>query len=59
MGMNKNTICAWASFAMFIIGLALILLGILKYVDYAIGFSVVGLGFFTMSWAFHSLKGRV
>ena len=40
MGMNKNTIFAWASFALFIIGAAIILLGVLKYREYAIGFSV-------------------
>lgn len=57
--MNKNAIFAWASIAMFIVGLALVLLGVLKYLDYAIGFSVVGAGFFAMSWTFHTLKGRV
>lgn len=59
MGMNKNTVFAWASFAMFIIGVAIILLGVLKYINYAIGFSVVGIGFFAISWAFNALKGRV
>ncbi|HEY9185254.1 MAG TPA: CAL67264 family membrane protein [Salegentibacter sp.] len=59
MGMNKNTIFGWASFIMFIIGAALILLGVLKYIDYAIGFSVAGIGFFAISWAFNALKGRV
>lgn len=59
MRMDKNTVFAWASFVMFIIGAALVLLGVLKYLDYAIGFSVAGLGFFVMSWTFHSLKGRV
>ena len=59
MGMNKNTIFAWASFALFIIGAAIILLGVLKYREYAIGFSVVGIGFFFISWAFNALKGRI
>ncbi len=59
MGMNKNTIFAWASFFMLLIGIALVLLGVLKYQDYAIGFSTVGIGFFVMSWAFNALKGRV
>lgn len=59
MNMDKNTVFAWASLSMFIIGFALVLLGILKYIDYAIGFSVIGLGFFTMSWTFHNLKGRI
>lgn len=57
--MNKNTIFGWASFIMFIIGAALVLLGVLKYIDYAIGFSVAGIGFFAISWAFNALKGRV
>ena len=59
MGMNKNGICAWASFCMLLVGIALVLLGVLKYRDYAIGFSTVGIGFFVMSWAFNALKGRV
>ena len=59
MGMNKNSIFAWASFFMLLIGIALVLLGVLKYRDYAIGFSTVGIGFFVMSWAFNALKGRV
>lgn len=59
MGMNKNTIFGWSSFIMFLIGTALVLLGILKYEDYAIGFSTVGIGFFAISWAFNALKGRV
>ena len=57
--MNKNTIFGWASFIMCIIGAALVLLGVLKYIDYAIGFSVVGIGFFAISWVFNALKGRV
>jgi hypothetical protein len=59
MGMNKNTIFGWASFMMFLIGAALILLGVIKYIDYAIGFSVAGIGFFAVSWVFNALKGRV
>jgi len=57
--MNKNTVCGWASFVMFLIGAALVLLGVLKYPDYAIGFSTVGIGFFAMSWVFNALKGRI
>lgn len=57
--MNKNTVCGWASFIMFLIGTALVLLGVLKYSDYAIGFSTVGIGFFAMSWVFNALKGRI
>lgn len=59
MGMNKNTVFGWASFVMFLIGTALILLGLLKYIEHAIGFSVAGVGFFAISWAFNALKGRV
>jgi len=59
MGMNKNGICGWASFCMLLIGIELVLLGVLKYREYAIGFSTVGIGFFVMSWAFNALKGRV
>ncbi len=59
MGMNKNSIFGWASFVMFLLGTALILLGLLKYIEHAIGFSVAGLGFFAVSWAFNALKGRV
>ena len=59
MGMNKNSIFAWASFLLFLIGTALVLLGVLKYRDYAIGFSTAGIGFFAISWAFNALKGRV
>lgn len=56
---NKNTIFGWASFFMFIIASSLVLLGVLKYKDYAIGFSVTGIGFFAISWVFNALKGRV
>lgn len=59
MGMNKNSVFAWASFVMFLIGTAIVLLGVLKYEDHAIGFSTVGIGFFAISWAFNALKGRV
>ena len=43
--MNKNTIFAWGSFILTLLGIALILLGVLKYSEYAIGFSVAGVGF--------------
>ncbi|HKJ49663.1 MAG TPA: CAL67264 family membrane protein [Christiangramia sp.] len=59
MAMNKNTIFGWASFLTFLVGTALVLLGVLKYKDYAIGFSVTGIGFFFISWVFNALKGRV
>ena len=44
MSLNKNSIFAWASFILTLLGIALILSGILKYPEYAIGFSVVGIG---------------
>lgn len=59
MRLNKNGICGWASFFMLLVGIALVLLGVLKYRDYAIGFSTVGIGFFVMSWVFNALKGRI
>ncbi len=59
MSMNKNTIFGWASFIMLLIGIALVLLGVIKYKEYAIGFSVVGIGFIAMAWVFNALKGRV
>ena len=57
--MNKNTIFGWASFILTLLGIALIFLGVLKYPDYAIGFSVVGVGFIAIGWAFNALKGRI
>ena len=59
MAMNKNTIFGWASFLTFLVGTTLVLLGVLKYKEYAIGFSVTGIGFFFISWVFNALKGRV
>ena len=59
MGLNKNWIFACASFIMTILGITLVLLGVLKYQEYAIGFSVVGVGFISMGWVFNALKGRV
>ena len=57
--MNKNSIFGWASFILTLLGIALILLGVLKYPDYAIGFSIVGVGFIAIGWAFNALKGRI
>ena len=42
MSLNKNSIFAWSSFILTLLGITLILLGVLKYPEYAIGFSVVG-----------------
>ena len=59
MGMNKNSIFAWASFILFLIGSALILLGVFKYPEYLVELTLAGLGFITIGWAFKALKGRV
>ena len=56
MALNKNGIFAWASFILTVLGIALVLLGVIKYRDYAIGFSVVGVGFISIGWAFNALK---
>ena len=52
MPLNKNGIFSIASLILTIIGIILILLGVLKYTEYAIGFICIG-------WAFTALKGRV
>ncbi|MBC8397509.1 CAL67264 family membrane protein [Flavobacteriaceae bacterium] len=59
MALNKNGIFGIASFILTVLGIALILLGVLKYTDMAIGFSVAGIGFISIGWAFNALKGRV
>ena len=59
MSLNKNSIFAWSSFILTLLGITLILLGVLKYPEYAIGFSVVGIGFIAIGWAFNALKGRI
>ena len=57
--MNKNSIFAWASFILFLIGSARILLGVFKYPEYLVELTLAGLGFITIGWAFNALKGRV
>ena len=60
MGMNKNTILAWATFIMILMGLLLIALGAFRYRDVSgWGFAAVGIGFLANAWVFSSLKGRV
>ncbi len=60
MGMNKNTVLAWATFIMILMGLIIIGLGIYRYDDVAgWGFGAVGIGFFAIAWVFNALKGRV
>ena len=60
MAMNKNTVLAWATFIMVLIGLLLVCLGAFRYDEVAgYGFAAVGLGFFANAWVFNALKGRV
>ncbi len=58
--MNKNTILAWATFLMVLMGIALILMGVLLYQEVAgWGFGTVGFGFLCIAWVFNALKGRL
>ena len=58
--MNKNTVLAWATFIMIIMGFVLIGLGAFRYDDVAgWGFASVGIGFFANAWVFNAIKGRV
>ncbi len=59
MSLNKNKIFGYSALIMLILGTLLILLGIFKYKEYAIGFSVAGAGFYAVAWAFNALRGRV
>lgn len=60
MGMNKNTVLAWATWIMIFVGIGMISLGAFKYDDIAgWGFAAVGIGFFAIAWVFNALKGRV
>jgi hypothetical protein len=60
MAINKNTVLAWATTIMIIVGLGLIALGAFRYNDVAgWGFAAVGGGFFCIAWVFNALKGRV
>ncbi len=60
MAMNKNTVLAWATWIMIVVGLALIALGAFRYYESAgWGFASVGIGFLANAWVFNALKGRV
>ena len=60
MGTNKNTILAWATFIMLVMGLVLIGMGAFKYDDVAgWGFVATGIGFLAIAWVFNALNGRV
>lgn len=60
MSMNKNTVLAYATIIMIIVGVGMIALGAFKYDEVAgYGFAAVGVGFFAVAWVFNALKGRV
>ena len=60
MAMNKNTVLAWATVLMVIMGVVLILMGAYRYDDVAgWGFAAVGIGFLAIASVFSSLKGRL
>lgn len=60
MPMNKNTVLAWATIIMIVVGLGMIALGAFRYDDVSgWGFAAVGIGFFANAWVFNALKGRV
>ena len=42
-----------------VLGSTLILLGVFLYKEYTIGFTVMGLGFNAVAWAFNALRGRI
>jgi len=58
--MNKNTVLAWATGIMIIMGLIIMGLAVYRYDDVAgWGFAAVGVGFFANAWVFNALKGRM
>ncbi|MEO2099572.1 MAG: CAL67264 family membrane protein [Flavobacteriaceae bacterium] len=59
MSLNKNKIVGYAALIIAILGSALILIGVLKYPAHAIGFSIAGVGFYAIAWAFNALRGRI
>lgn len=59
MNLNKNKILGYSALVLFILGTALILMGLYKYNEIAIGFSLVGVGFYVVAWAFNAMRGRV
>ena len=59
MSLNKNKIFGYTALVMAFLGTALFLIGLLKYPEYAIGFSIAGIGFYAIAWAFNALKGRI
>ena len=59
MYLNRNKIVGITALIMVIIGTALIMVGVFKYREYAIGFSIAGVGFYAIAWAFNALRGRI
>ena len=59
MSLNKNKIMGYVALIMAVLVSALILVGVLKYPEYAIGFSIAGVGFYALAWAFNALRGRI
>jgi len=59
MILNKNKIFGYAALILMVLGSALILLGVFMYKEYTIGFTVMGLGFNAIAWAFNALRGRI
>ncbi len=59
MNLNKNKILGYSALVLFILGTALILMGLYKYNEIAIGFSLVGVGFYVVAWAFNAMRGRL
>ena len=59
MSLNKNKMIGYVALIMAVLGSALILVGVLKYPEYAIGFSIAGVGFYALAWAFNALRGRI
>lgn len=58
--MNKNTVLAWATGIMVIMGLIIMGLAVYRYDDVAgWGFAAVSVGFFANAWVFNALKGRM
>ena len=59
MNLNKNKIFGYAALIMGLLGVAIIVLGILLYKEYIVGFGSVGAGFMAVAWTFNALRGRI
>ena len=56
MRLNKNKIFGIAALILFLIGIAIILLGVYVYKEYTIVLTMVGVGFTAVAWTFNALK---